>query len=399
METANSQVIMEKAKSFANYLNQNSMNVNVDNTSLREYSVKLKSTEFGRGSIVLYYSSNKNAFNIRNENLTKNIYESVSKHWDIFNLGSVKLESSGPTFIAEEYSLYTDGSYDAFENTAYAFIVLKGNKIIHEQASRFEADSDEERNSYQVISEIKAVECGLEWCANNGIKELALYYDYENLEKWVSGEYKAKKYFTCAYVSFVRNCGIKISWHKVKAHSGDMMNEKADKLATSALSDDNSREEIIKDFYLSCEKFEEKFRCLGYTDAYLKKNPSSTPSCTLVLGKKDKIHFYLRNDREISESLHEISLTEKDKIKGILKDYLDKKAFSQSEPCTDVKYIKLKHLYTILKRYKNCNFDFSVLAEEISSFFPAEKNILMSNIYSFSELETYVKRLTGNLQQ
>lgn len=399
MGSTYSQVIMEKAESFSNYLNQNNITVKIDKYSLREYSVKLKSTEFGGGSLILDYSSKNNAFSIRPENIKGIIFQSVLKHWENMNLQSINEETNCNPFIANQYKLYTDGTSDGYENIAYAFIVLKGNEIIYEQASRFYAESEEERNSHQVISEIKAVEYGLEWCSNNGIKELLLYYDFENLQKWVCGEYKAEKHFTRSYVSFVRNCGIKISWHKVKSHSGDLLNEKTDKLAAKALNDENSKEKRTEDFYLFCKKFKDELFSLGYINTSLKNNPSSTPSCTLSLDPIGKIHLYLRNNGEITESLHDISTNEKDNVKRIINNYKNRSNLSQLIPQANAKFKKLTYLYNLLKIYNKCCFDFSALAEEISIFLPAEKDIIMNNAFTFSVLEKYVIKLTSNYQQ
>ena len=70
--------------------------------------------------------------------------------------------------------------------------------------------------------------------------DLHIYYDYEGVEKWVTGKWRANKLLTQEYRDKVRKAidsGMQVSWHKVKAHSGIAMNERADALAAQAIID------------------------------------------------------------------------------------------------------------------------------------------------------------------
>ena len=68
-------------------------------------------------------------------------------------------------------------------------------------------------------------------------KDLLIYYDYEGIEKWCSGEWKANKEGTIYYRQFCIEAmkKINISFKKVKAHSGNKYNDMADKLAKQAV--------------------------------------------------------------------------------------------------------------------------------------------------------------------
>ena len=127
---------------------------------------------------------------------------------------------------------YTDGSFNVKNNTAgYAAIltfenglekVLSGN-ITDPQATPLRNVAGELQ---AVLEAVKAAE---EACA-----DLVIYYDYEGVEKWVTGEWKAKKEFTQKYRNAVRGSFIKVEFHKVAAHTGVEYNERADKLAKAA---------------------------------------------------------------------------------------------------------------------------------------------------------------------
>lgn len=67
--------------------------------------------------------------------------------------------------------------------------------------------------------------------------EIDIYYDYEGIEKWVTGEWRARKPETQAYREIMRDAQktMKLKFHKVLAHSGVIYNERADMLAKDAV--------------------------------------------------------------------------------------------------------------------------------------------------------------------
>ena len=71
----------------------------------------------------------------------------------------------------------------------------------------------------------------LEWCQAEGITEVTLYFDYQGLESWVTGAWRAKLPFTQFYAQTVNASDITIHWIKIKAHSGNPENEIVDQLA------------------------------------------------------------------------------------------------------------------------------------------------------------------------
>ena len=71
----------------------------------------------------------------------------------------------------------------------------------------------------------------------SGFSSVKLRYDYEGVEKWVTGEWKATNIYTKQYVNQMREKQslISINFMKIRAHSGDYYNEIADNLAKEAL--------------------------------------------------------------------------------------------------------------------------------------------------------------------
>ena len=79
----------------------------------------------------------------------------------------------------------------------------------------------------------------MSYCLEQGIKELDLYFDYEGIRAWCTGEWKTNKEGTKAYKAFYDEASekLKVNFIKVKSHSGDKYNDLADKLAKQALQD------------------------------------------------------------------------------------------------------------------------------------------------------------------
>ena len=85
-----------------------------------------------------------------------------------------------------------------------------------------------------VAGELQAVLSVIEYAQQKGIKKAVICYAYEGIEKWYTGEWKAKKAFTQSYRNRLHLADMQIEFQKVKANSGIDLNERVDKLAKSA---------------------------------------------------------------------------------------------------------------------------------------------------------------------
>lgn len=130
---------------------------------------------------------------------------------------------------------FVDGSYDdSKKEYSYGLVALGIGKVYEDYCADFEPITVEMRN---VAGEILGAVTAMEYCLENNIGELDLYYDYEGIEKWATGEWKCNKVKTKEYKSFVDSIKnkLKITFHKVPAHTGVAYNERADMLAKKAL--------------------------------------------------------------------------------------------------------------------------------------------------------------------
>lgn len=130
---------------------------------------------------------------------------------------------------------YVDGSYYHGSGRFSCGVVLFWNgKELHFK----EAYSDPELAAMRnVAGEIKGAELAMKYCLEHEIASLRICHDYEGIAKWCEGQWEAKKEGTRAYRDFYRSASekVKITFRKVKGHSGDTWNDLADHLAKEAL--------------------------------------------------------------------------------------------------------------------------------------------------------------------
>lgn len=128
--------------------------------------------------------------------------------------------------------IHIDGSYlEKIDSVGYGVYVIDGN-ITYKDCGKVRIKNTKERN---IIGEVYASIRALQLCIANDYKEINLYYDYQGIEKWVTGEWKAKKPLTQRYVevfnNYLQTYNIKVNFHHVKGHTGIEGNEIVDKLA------------------------------------------------------------------------------------------------------------------------------------------------------------------------
>lgn len=130
---------------------------------------------------------------------------------------------------------YVDGSYDHSQlRYAYGCVLVFSDEVVTLNGSGAEEDYVSMRN---VAGEILGSEQAVLWAIDNGYKAITIYYDYEGIEKWANGIWKANKIGTQRYKAFIaeKRKEITISFQKVAAHTGVKYNEMADRLAKEAL--------------------------------------------------------------------------------------------------------------------------------------------------------------------
>jgi ribonuclease HI len=130
---------------------------------------------------------------------------------------------------------YVDGSYNIRTKNFGCGVVIFYNGEEHTFSKSF---SDPEMALMRnVAGEIEGAKLAMRFCADNNIEEIDIYYDYEGIEKWCTGAWKTNKTGTIAYKKFYDEISrkVKVSFIKVKGHSGDKYNDIADRLAKDSV--------------------------------------------------------------------------------------------------------------------------------------------------------------------
>ena len=140
---------------------------------------------------------------------------------------------------------YVDGSYE-HSLLKYAFgcvFLLPDGTIYVENGSGNNPDSAKLRN---VTGEMLGSMFAVRWAIKNDFSRLEIRYDYEGVEKWVTGAWKSKTELTRKYAEAMRRWSsqINLRFTKVAAHSNVYYNEMADKLAKQALSEKEGVPEV-----------------------------------------------------------------------------------------------------------------------------------------------------------
>ena len=132
-----------------------------------------------------------------------------------------------------QIAIWVDGSCfpqaDGSLRIGWGLLVKRDNEEVYRaKGNDIPPEAHRHRN---VAGEIFGILKALEWCQAQGITEVALNFDYQGLESWTTGVWRAKFPFTQHYSRTVKASNITIHWIKVKAHSGNPENEIVDQLA------------------------------------------------------------------------------------------------------------------------------------------------------------------------
>lgn len=147
----------------------------------------------------------------------------------------------------EKVIAYVDGSYDdGLKKYSFGCIILTpSGEIVKESGNGENPASLAIRN---VAGEMLGAMYAVKWAIINGYSKIELRYDYEGIENWVQGVWKAKNELAKKYAEAMNEWkkSIHISFLKIAAHTNNKYNDMADELAKSALVNGNGIPKIKK---------------------------------------------------------------------------------------------------------------------------------------------------------
>lgn len=195
-----------------------------------QYHVKvaLSQDDTPLGHVNVYYSPKKRRFKITTNEVQADadrLIPVLEQCWDGKPAESFELEDAD---AGDRYHIYVDGSY-MHGRVGYGAAIVKNDALVDELSGP--VTNTAMHSMRQVGGEIMAVQHALEWCQQHDVADVDIFYDYAGVENWPTKRWQAKNEFTQAYAKYVQECGVRVYWHKVKSHSGDVWNDHADELA------------------------------------------------------------------------------------------------------------------------------------------------------------------------
>lgn len=354
--------LRQHAEQFITASQQGGIEANIVPDSFRDYQVKVAIQRNGRhfGHVNLYYSPTKNHFSLKFHELREQaIVPELTNYWG--NPRPATLSSQSISINIPQ--IYVDGSYinDAI---GYGVVVLKDNQVIHELSGAVADDAIQDMR--QVGGELRAMYEAIAWCQANHIQEVDVFYDYEGIKKWATGEWRANKPATQAYASAAQTWGINIHWHKVESHTGNRWNEYADQLAKRGAgitqqkpvsSDSISMDELAH----KAEQFVE-FLAQHKAKATFQGVINSQFARVVIGDKQGILDIYNTRKRSLAEPyLHDFREPSlQDQVVGLWQTFLSGKTVKV--PDSDVLLSQATYYYKILEPYRDCEFDFVDLA-------------------------------------
>lgn len=130
---------------------------------------------------------------------------------------------------------YVDGSFNKVMRQYGSGIVFLKNEAVLAKLS-IPGNDPLYVDSYQIAGEVIATVEAVKWAKEQGETRVVIYYDYQGIESWATGDWKASKPVSQNYKKAFDEVaqGMQVDFVKVKSHTGVEFNEMADELAKHA---------------------------------------------------------------------------------------------------------------------------------------------------------------------
>lgn len=170
------------------------------------------------------FSNDVDAYNYLNEALIQEKVKPYKFKMELDSLFNSENESDPSVLEA-----YVDGSYNG-DIYGSGVVVVGGGEY------SFYGDNELYLQEHQIAGEVSAAIFAITLAVLQSKDKVIIYYDYQGIEKWAVGDWRAKSNVAKRYVELISELKkyIDIEFIKVLAHSNIENNEKADLLARKA---------------------------------------------------------------------------------------------------------------------------------------------------------------------
>lgn len=135
---------------------------------------------------------------------------------------------------------YVDGSYDdSLKKYAFGCVFITSDGQVETEYGN--GDNEQSLRHRNVTGEMLGAMYAVKTAILSGFRRVEICYDYQGIEKWVTGEWNSRTELTRKYAIAMREWGkdIEICFTKVAAHTNVYYNELADKMAKTGLREGN----------------------------------------------------------------------------------------------------------------------------------------------------------------
>lgn len=142
---------------------------------------------------------------------------------------------------------YVDGSYDdTLKKYAFGCVFILPDGRIYTAYGN--GDNEKSLKHRNVTGEMLGAMYAVKFAMLNDFESVELCYDYQGIEKWVTGEWRARTELTGEYAAYMQKWGRQIQLHfmKVAAHTNVYYNELADKMAKTGLTKGNGVPKVCR---------------------------------------------------------------------------------------------------------------------------------------------------------
>ncbi|WP_410199911.1 ribonuclease H1 domain-containing protein [Clostridium perfringens] len=287
-----------------------------------------------------------------------------------------------------EVIAYVDGSYnDLKKEYSYGAVIFHNGEEQHFCEKFSNKSLISMRN---VAGEIEGSKRAIKYCLDNNAKSVAIYYDYEGIEKWCTGAWKAKKEGTKEYKDYYDEAKktIEIKFIKIKGHSGDKYNDLADELAKRALGISDSNEPLkcngkgivasnirFEDYKSIVELLQEDFEELKVSE---KKIPYGIQYNIENKNQTIIVRFYTDKNKLVLEGNRETELFNR------LTKYI-------------IELLELDEIPEFLNTVHNLNIDTDLVEDEFTRYFPNSHDKLPKDLSKYLHQAVYNLHIMGNM--
>lgn len=131
---------------------------------------------------------------------------------------------------------YVDGSFNKnSKRYSYGAVLIHQERVVQELSDW--GANPLFTDSFQIAGECLGALEAIRWATKHKFNQIVVHYDYLGIEKWAIKEWRTNKKVSQMYQKEFDELSqhIKVTFIKVKAHSGIQYNERADQLAKQAL--------------------------------------------------------------------------------------------------------------------------------------------------------------------